>query len=193
MNLPVNDHVELAAGLRAAASGLHHAASDRHNLGTKSAREAAAAEETQPELESGEVKPATVHPLVGDTPIRLNVAAKTGGRVTKALHLVDGALIKESSACWIGTGEVQTIEGSLPELAEEIAALAANEAIILSNADLGEAPVPLTAKSHPRPGAVSRTRDFFNYTVGPALLLIDIDRRIGDGTPKELSRINLNT
>ena len=69
---------------------------------------------------------------------RIQPLRKHGGICTKRLELLEGALVKDSSECWVSEGTIKTLELTLHELAELLPGLEPNQALVMSNADLGE-------------------------------------------------------
>jgi hypothetical protein len=104
---------------------------------------------------------------------RLQIVTKTGGPCTKSLLIVDGKLVKNSGDCWISSGTVKTVEVSLADLPGLLIGLKSNQALVLSNAKLGERKLVRRRDAHP--DAVTRTRDVMEWQEGSALILIDID------------------
>jgi hypothetical protein len=116
----------------------------------------------------------------------ITVFTKTGGPLTKRIHLVDGKISNDSSDCLMTNGSARRVTidlDNLQQLAELIANFAHKEAYALGALRNG-LPESVTVVTDDKldeakkrdPTVIARTKDFLFFEAGkPAFALIDVD------------------
>ena len=118
--------------------------------------------------------------LVDDVKILLSKITSSSGKLTKKISLDDGKLFKTPAANMI-SGNVETVETDLKALGDVMQALGHNQAIVHGTCGQDNARIVAKKQFNGQPGAITRTKDFFSYPPGPALVMIDYDP--DDGQP----------
>ncbi len=115
----------------------------------------------------------TTAPAQGAASLPVSFTLFTGRkRLTKFLHVVDGVLAKEPPAN-AGTGRTDQVDMDLADLPCFLAGLTTNQCLVTGVCDRTTANI--TPVEYPVPGAINRTKEFFHYPNGPALVMLDHD------------------
>ena len=140
-----------------------------------------------------------------DRRAEITVFTKSGGKLTKRIHLVDGAISNDSSACAMAEGEARRVSinlNSIATLATLINGLGPKQAYAIGRLKEGLADhvdivtADKLADFHGKPSVAARTKEHLVFVAGAAAIcLLDIDlkglsedakQRIGDDVWKAL-------
>lgn len=115
---------------------------------------------------------------------RLIKIQKSDGSISKRLSRNEsGSIIVDSTQCALSKGTATTvaISGGMTELAKLYENLRHDEAVVLSNVDLGTEQRPICTKADylslraKTPDIITRSREFMGSTSGPGLQLFEVD------------------
>lgn len=138
-------------------------------------------------LQEDRANPASVAGASGQVLVPFTVVG-SGQPLTKRLTLAADGSIEKSPNVNLYSGWVRTRWiATLADLLRFLDRLQSNQAIIYGLCHRNGAPVkddtPLTTKQALGDGEVARTREFFEWNPGPAILMFDIDGSPADGVP----------
>ena len=107
----------------------------------------------------------------------ITLFTKAHGILTKKIYLnPDGTLRKDSSQCFMSRGVAERVHfNNLKELADFLPTVELNQAIAHGTCGYDNVKIVSAKKYRNQPGTIARTKDFFNYTAGPTLAMIDYD------------------
>lgn len=106
---------------------------------------------------------------------QVTVLSNDAGLLTKTYAIVDGTLSKKTQA-FLSSGTARTEQcAGLGEFASLLDRLRANEAVAYGITGRPASPVVTKDEQHLHPGAIARSRDFFAFAKGPAILFLDHD------------------
>jgi len=111
-----------------------------------------------------------------------SIFTKTYGDLTKEIRIENGSVIKDASQCRMAEGTVKKAKAAnLEELADQLITLKQNQAIALGvTAECESLEIcRIVKKGNESNGAISRTKDFFAFSTGPTLMLLDYDPETG--------------
>ncbi|MDD5277860.1 MAG: hypothetical protein PHR16_17525 [Methylovulum sp.] len=111
-----------------------------------------------------------------------SVFTKTYGNLTKEIRFEDGQIIKDASQCRMAEGTVKkVIAENLIEFVDQVKNIKQNQAIASGVAAecVADEAVRIVKKGNESDGSISRSKDFFAFTPGPTLMLLDNDPEKG--------------
>ncbi len=115
-----------------------------------------------------------------DRPLQVTrIKATVPACLSKSYQMTGDGLDKKSAGQLVrGEYKIRDIRSAI-ELADELASLHPNEALIYGIPQRAETQGSIASRKEARPGEITRTRDNFDWPAGPAVMFLDYDHRQG--------------